>query len=159
MVGEGGIEPPRSLADHWILSPERLPFRHSPPRERSRRSVRLWLPKDAAQHARLNSILPRTNGGGDGIRTRESRFCKPLPWATWLRRLSASTLRQVRNYSRSTGCVFLPLLLQCCRSAVRMVNVPYCSNVPGNGVPGNRVPQEARRHLAHLPWTRRQEAW
>lgn len=30
MVGEEGVGPSRSLADHWILSPERLPFRHSP---------------------------------------------------------------------------------------------------------------------------------
>ena len=29
-VGEGGFEPPRFVVNHWILSPVRLPFRHSP---------------------------------------------------------------------------------------------------------------------------------
>ncbi len=30
-MGEVGVEPTRALAAHWILSPVRLPFRHSPP--------------------------------------------------------------------------------------------------------------------------------
>lgn len=30
MVGEGGFEPPRWMVHHRILSPVRLPFRHSP---------------------------------------------------------------------------------------------------------------------------------
>ena len=35
VVGEGGLEPPRSC-EHWHLKPARLPFRHSP--EWSRRN-------------------------------------------------------------------------------------------------------------------------
>ena len=57
VVGEAGFEPARPAVGHWILSPERLPFRHSP-----RRRLRATP---------VGTIHAKRNGGGDGIRTRE----------------------------------------------------------------------------------------
>src|SRR5437879_6450343 len=53
-------------------------------------------------------------GGAGGIRTHEWRFCRPLPWATWVpRRIfkyskSERTLRTSQTRPHSTRPIFSP---------------------------------------------------
>src|SRR4029077_9083086 len=46
-------------------------------------------------------ILNWRNGGAGGIRTHEWRFCRPLPWATWVP-------RRTSKYSKLAGTLRTP---------------------------------------------------
>jgi hypothetical protein len=55
----------------------------------------------------LESVLRRPNsnqsGGAGGIRTHEWRFCRPLPWATWVPRRNfkySEILRECQGVAR-----------------------------------------------------------
>src|SRR5947208_13533616 len=59
-------------------------------------------------------IRRERHGGAGGIRTHEWRFCRPLPWATWVpRRIfkyskSERTLRTSQTRRHSTTPIFSP---------------------------------------------------
>src|SRR6266702_822351 len=75
-------QPPKTLARFVILQDSaRYP---SGPRERSAKP-----PFVGSNPTRASTFLrsgPKEGGGAGGIRTHEWRFCRPLPWATWVPR-------------------------------------------------------------------------
>src|SRR6266705_6817438 len=62
------------------------------------------------QRSTNSHILKREIGGAGGIRTHEWRFCRPLPWATWVPRriLKYNKPRQSlwRSWRRLTSASF-----------------------------------------------------